>query len=100
MNPFGGITHKIEKDDLRNVMKEFPKETKVLIVYRNMVIRQNIVLGLDPSNICVECILVGVNGKPKEIYIKSLFTVAFVCSYIIKNTNSLVVDNLSSSSLK
>ena len=89
------VCYKRKRNDKRNVYDEFPKKIKALVIHNKYVIHNNVAHFSRDENICLECTLLGDNGKVIVNYDRALFHRPCVIRYVVKGINNLIVDNLS-----
>ena len=89
----GSISHR-GANDPRLVMTTIPSAIKGIIIFKRLLINNDLIHPLIVQNICVECTFIVDCGDEHPLYRKTLFTIGCVTGFITstgtKHINSLV----------
>ena len=76
------------------IYNDFPNKVKSLIIYKNFVVHDDIVILLHISNLCLDCTSLRDRENPIKPYTKALFSIGCVSRYVAKGTTSLILNNM------
>jgi len=81
---------KREHNDIRPVLKSFPKYVKAIVVHKKILVKESVINQINVDNMCLEVTLLGNGGKIMNGYEKALFEPGVVNHWCTKSVNSLV----------
>ena len=88
------VAHKKTRTDRRQVLKSMPVKIAALIIHKRFLIKSNLADMMVPDNYCLECTCLKDGGIEDERYIKVLFSIKDVSTFVTRSKVNVIVSLL------